>query len=150
MLINLRFNISLTTLTLFHIWFVNFWIKLVLCLVFIFRRAHELPSVLNTDCMWKPRQPTSIGKRHVFHIFSWHCSTNSWYFNRLRSWASSALSSYGTVSSITILSFSFLTTPLCLVVDSWLLYATGTLVACLRQSAFANHYLLPETLLPQF
>ena len=52
----------------------------------------SLPSVLHTGCAGKPRHPNYTGKHHVFYSLSWHCSTNSWYFNRLRSWASSTLS----------------------------------------------------------
>ena len=75
---------------------------------------------------------------HVFHSLSWLCSTKSWFFYRLRSWASYTLSSYGTVNSINTIVFLFVTTTPCLDVNLWWLYATGTLVACSLQPAFAS------------
>ena len=51
---------------------------------------------------------------------------------------------------LTLLFFWFVTTTLCLVVDSWWLYTAVTQVVCLRQSAFVSYNLLPVSLLSQF
>ena len=92
-LINLRFNISLPTLTLFHIWFVNYWMMLILRFVFIF----HLLSILKHRCGYTQisyshlrtylsyseyyRASPSICRKRVTGdmqkcTHDWHCSQN--------------------------------------------------------------------------
>ena len=69
-------------------------------------------SDLHVDWPGNPRQPISNGKHQVFQPLSLHLSTNSAYLSIFRSWASSILSSHGTVSSMithTLLSFEDIT-----------------------------------------
>lgn len=61
-----------------------------------------IPSVdkaLQSDCPGNLRQPTSTGNLHARHPTCWHCWVSGWYFPSFLSWASSILSSHGTVSS---------------------------------------------------
>ena len=64
---------------------------------------HWLPhEALHNDWPTKPRHPTSTGRHHTRHPRCWQSATRPWYLFRFRSYASSILSSHGTVSSTRI------------------------------------------------
>jgi len=63
------------------------------------------PKAFQTDWAGKPLHPTSTGKTQLENPFSLHKSASSWYFDRFLSFASSVLSSQGTVSSTSIIIF---------------------------------------------
>ncbi len=73
--------------------------------MFFMARLHSWPltprslSVRSNECPAKPRQPTSTGSLNTFQPPHLHSSTSSAYLALLRSFASSNLSSQGTVSS---------------------------------------------------
>ena len=64
------------------------------------------PSMFHTDCDGKPLQPISTGKIHVFQPLSLQVWASSSYLLFFSSWASSTLSSHGTVSSTRITRFA--------------------------------------------
>ncbi|KAH3736830.1 hypothetical protein DPMN_043404 [Dreissena polymorpha] len=65
----------------------------------------KAPSAFHTDCAGKPLHHTSTGKIQVVYPLFLHISASSWYFDRFLSFASSVLSSQGTVSSRSIIFF---------------------------------------------
>ena len=56
-------------------------------------------SALHIDCPTKLLHLTSTAKNQIFHPFCWQSFISSWYFRFFLSFASSILSSHGTVSS---------------------------------------------------